>query len=56
MNECDTCAYNFYDEEYDCYLCGMNIDEDEYARIIQYKQKKCPYYRDGDEYKIAKKQ
>lgn len=56
MNDCYTCAYCSYDEELDCYFCGMNLDEDEYARFVQGQYKKCPYYRDGDEYKIAGKQ
>ncbi len=53
---CDTCAYNTYDEEWDCYVCEMNLDEDEYARMMQNSYYRCPYYRDGDEYKIARKQ
>ncbi|MDD6824911.1 MAG: DUF6472 family protein [Oscillospiraceae bacterium] len=56
MNDCDTCAYCVYDEEWDGYVCEMNIDEDEYSRILQRQYKRCPYYRDGDEYKIASKQ
>ena len=28
-NSCDYCAYYAYDEEYDCYFCDMNLDEDE---------------------------
>ena len=54
MNDCDTCAYCSYDEELDCYSCEMNLDEDEYARFVQGQYKKCPYYRDGNEYKIAR--
>lgn len=56
MNDCDTCAYNFFDEEYDCYTCEMNLDEDEYAKLLQGHYNQCPYYRDGDEYKISNKQ
>lgn len=56
MNDCDTCAYNYYDEEWDCYTCELDLDEDEYARFLQNKSARCPYYRDGDEYKIARKQ
>lgn len=56
MNDCDTCAYYAYDEEWETYVCEMNIDEDEYSRLLQGHYKKCPYYRDGDEYKIAAKQ
>ncbi len=32
MNVCDTCAYFAYDEEWDCYVCDMNLDEDERAK------------------------
>lgn len=56
MNQCDTCAYYGYDEEWEEYVCEMNLDEDEYARLIQGHYQNCPYYRDGDEYKIARKQ
>ncbi len=56
MTECDTCAYNAYDEEWDCYVCEMNLDEDDYARYMQDQRAHCPYYRSGDEYEIARKQ
>ena len=56
MNDCDTCAYNSYDEEWDCYVCELYLDEDEYARMMSEHRTRCPYYRDGDEYKIAGKQ
>ncbi|MDD6278556.1 MAG: DUF6472 family protein [Oscillospiraceae bacterium] len=56
MDNCETCAYYTYDDEWECYVCEMNIDEDEYARLMQGHYKRCPYYRDGDEYIIAKKQ
>ncbi len=56
MEQCETCAYYSYDEDWDCYVCEMNLDEDEYARLLQGHYQKCPYYRDGDEYKIARQQ
>ena len=56
MNDCDTCAYNSYDEDFECYICEMNLDEDEYSRLLQGHYNHCPYYRDGNEYKIANKQ
>ncbi|MDD6345265.1 MAG: DUF6472 family protein [Oscillospiraceae bacterium] len=56
MNECETCAYYCYDDELECWICVMNPDEDEYARLIQGYYKRCPYYHDGDEYKISRKQ
>ena len=53
---CEMCAHYEYDEDYECYTCQMNLDEDEYARMMQNSYYRCPYYRDGDEYKIARKQ
>ena len=26
-NICENCAYYDYDEEYECYECGVNLDE-----------------------------
>ena len=31
-NKCDSCAHYEYDEEYECYVCEMNLDEDEWYR------------------------
>ena len=45
-----------YDEEYDCYVCTENLDEDEMYRFISGDYKECPYYRFGDEYIIVRKQ
>ena len=55
-NSCDYCAYYAYDEEYDCYFCDMNLDEDEMARFMTKTLSECPYFRDGDEYKTVRKQ
>ena len=53
---CETCAYYTYDEVWDCYVCEQNLDEDEYVRLVEGHYRNCPYYRDGDCYKIARKQ
>ena len=53
---CDSCAYMIYDEEYDDYICDMDIDEDDYVGIVNSNYRKCPFYRDGDEYKVVRKQ
>lgn len=45
-----------YDEEYECYVCMQNLDEDEMVRFIQGNFGDCPYYRPGDEYRIVRKQ
>ena len=55
-NCCEYCAYYTYDEEYDCYVCDMNLDEDETARFMTNTFYDCPYFRDGDEYKVVRKQ
>lgn len=56
MFDCENCWYYDYDEEYDEYLCNQYLDEDEIARILQDPKKRCPYYRPGDEYTVARKQ
>lgn len=45
-----------YDEDYECYTCEVNLDEDEMARFISGNFRQCPYFRMGDEYKIVRKQ
>ena len=32
------------------------VDEDDLARMNYYKNKRCPYYKIGDEYTIVRKQ
>lgn len=53
---CENCANYVYDEEYDCYCCEANMDEDEYGRFIASKAKECPYFNFYDEYSIVRKQ
>lgn len=55
-DRCITCAYYSYDEEYGCYVCDINMDEDEYIRFVTDSRYVCPYYRNGDEYKVVRKQ
>ena len=55
-SNCDTCIYYIYDEDYDCYCCEVNLDEDEMARFLSGTCYCCPYYRLDDEYAIVKKQ
>ena len=45
-----------YDEYEDRYTCEMNPDEDNMVRFLSGHTKECPYFRDGDEYKITRKQ
>ena len=53
---CRTCAYLIYDEDYEEYVCDCQMDEDDYSRMIQGNYKGCPYYRNGDEYLVVRKQ
>ena len=53
---CETCVFYDFDEEYQEYFCAAEIDEDEYARLMQNGKKNCPFWRDGDEYKLVRHQ
>ena len=56
-NLCENCWYNEYDEETEESFCSLVLDEDEYVRVMQEKDKTCRYFRlDGSEYDIVKKQ
>ena len=51
---CDYCANYVYDEESESYYCDVNLDE--YYRFISTEYKECPYYRNGDEYRVVRHQ
>lgn len=55
-SDCDSCLYYYYDEEYDCYCCDINLDEDELAHFMRNDAYNCPYYKLGNEYSIVRKQ
>lgn len=55
-NQCEYCLYFGYDEEYEESYCTMNIDQDEFEKLIYSRESSCPYFRMGDEYTIVKKQ
>lgn len=56
MNRCDDCAYFVYDEYTEQYVCTMDLDEDEMLKFISCRTDNCPYYRNGDEYSVVRKQ
>ena len=56
MGKCENCAFYNLDEEYDDYVCDMDLDEDEMARFLADHTWDCPYWRPGDEYLTARKQ
>ena len=55
-DQCDYCAYFVYDEYTGQYLCEQDLDEDELYRFLTQKTKSCPYFKDGDEYKLVRHQ
>ena len=56
MSECDTCGNLIYDDEIEDYVCDVDMDEDDLVRFLSDKHSKCPYYQNGDEYNIVRKQ
>lgn len=55
-SKCDYCLNYIYDEEFECYICRIDLDEDEMRRFITNTYSDCPYYSGGDEYTIVRKQ
>lgn len=53
---CETCGNYVYDEDYEYYVCDMDLDEDEMYRFLSSNTSSCPYYRNGDEYAVVRKQ
>lgn len=53
---CEFCMNYAYDEEFDCYVCAVDLDEDEMYSFVTGKFRDCPYFRAGDEYTIVRKQ
>ena len=56
VTNCETCINFVYDEDYECYVCEMDLDEDEMSRFLSSSFDNCPYYQLNDEYKIVRKQ
>ena len=56
MDKCESCVFYLYDEEYDDYVCDMDLDEDEMARFLASDTGSCRFWRPGDDYLTARKQ
>ena len=56
MSQCDTCRNYIYDEDYEDYMCTVDVDEDEAARGFADARYECPYYSYDNEYLIVKHQ
>ena len=44
------------DEDYEYYVCEVDLDEDEMQKFLSCSLEECPYYQPGDEYLIVRKQ
>ena len=53
---CESCEYYDYDEDYEEYVCKVNLDEDEYLKFLQSSYDSCPFYQLYDEYKTVRRQ
>ncbi len=56
MTNCESCANYVYDEDYECYICEMDLDEDEMGKFLSCSFDHCPYYQSDDEYRIVRHQ
>ena len=54
--KCDDCQFYVYDENYQEYVCDMDMDEDDFAHVMINGSDECPFWRDGDEYKVVRHQ
>ena len=50
------CGYYEYDEETESYSCSVNLDEDEMYNFMSGSVRNCPYFQNGDEYMVVRKQ
>ncbi len=53
---CEQCNHYQYDEDYEAYLCDVNMDEDDYGRVYQSQNMVCPFFSGEDEYQVVRKQ
>lgn len=53
---CEYCLNYTYNEDYSCYECQVNLDEDEMDRFLRNTFDNCPYFQFNDEYKVVRKQ
>ena len=56
VSNCETCVNFVYDDEDECYVCDMNLDEDDMVRFLTGTFDNCPYYQLDDEYQIVRHQ
>lgn len=54
--QCDMCSYYDYDEEADAYVCAVNMDEDDFMRLLSDSHAACPYFNSNDDYRLVRRQ
>ena len=53
---CDDCVFYEYDEDDESYFCSVDMDEDDYARLMSDHKADCRYYQRDDEYAVVRHQ
>ncbi len=53
---CETCANYVYDDEDECYICDVNLDEDDMYHFLTGDTRECAYYQSDDEYRVVRHQ
>lgn len=53
---CEDCENYEYDEMTQEDVCVMDLDMDEFERLMLSPRPSCPYYRVRDEYRIVRRQ
>ncbi len=53
---CDYCANLVYDDDMECYVCDVDLDEDDMEKFLRGTDFECPFYQNGDEYKVVRHQ
>lgn len=56
MSNCDTCSNYQYDEDYECYVCMVDLDEDDMGRFLEGGSFACSFYQLDNEYLVVRKQ
>ena len=55
-SNCEMCNNFVYDDEDECYVCDMDLDEDDMVRFLMGNTASCACYQSNDEYLIVRHQ
>ena len=55
-SQCDSCSNYVYDEDYECYVCMVDLDEDDLAHFRSGGNVDGSFSQTDDEYKVVRKQ